>query len=254
MMAQMVVGQQGSMASWGLNVNSILSYHPTVSHDLFHRVANGTIRIKQGDIKNFTEDGVVFKDGFTISNLDAVVFCTGYHISFPFLDKDIIRCDEETNVVNLFKNIFPPDIPPTIAVIGLIQPLGAIMPIAELQARWCMQIFKGNKGLPSIEDMYEDINNYQQHLKKRYANRPRHTIQVDPWVYSDMIASYIGCLPSLSKNLDIIKLLLFSAIYPPQFRLNGTGAKPEVAKRMLKEFSKQETERPEMEASSHWDD
>lgn len=41
--------------------------------------------------------------------------------------------------------MFPPELErPTLAVIGLVQPLGAIMPISEMQARWATRVFKGN--------------------------------------------------------------------------------------------------------------
>ena len=47
------------------------------------------------------------------------------------------------NAVNLYKYAFPPDLQqPTLAVIGCVQPWGAINPIAELQCRWACQVFK----------------------------------------------------------------------------------------------------------------
>ena len=49
------------------------------------------------------------------------------------------------NKASLYKYVFPPDLERnTLAVIGLVQPLGAIMPISELQARWATRVFKGD--------------------------------------------------------------------------------------------------------------
>ena len=48
------------------------------------------------------------------------------------------------NKANLYKYMFPPGLErPTLVVIGLVQPLGAIMPISEMQARWATRVFKG---------------------------------------------------------------------------------------------------------------
>lgn len=48
------------------------------------------------------------------------------------------------NQISLYKFVFSPHLEkPTLAIIGLVQPLGAIMPIAELQARWATRVFKG---------------------------------------------------------------------------------------------------------------
>ena len=45
--------------------------------------------------------------------------------------------------VDLYKYVFPPDLShPTLAVIGCIQPLGAIMPISEMQCRLAAGVMK----------------------------------------------------------------------------------------------------------------
>ena len=50
------------------------------------------------------------------------------------------------NKATLYKYMFPPGLErPTLAVIGLVQPLGAIMPISEMQARWATRVFKGKQ-------------------------------------------------------------------------------------------------------------
>jgi len=72
------------------------------------------------------------------------VFATGYSFSFPFLASHVVSVSE--NKASLYKYVFPPELDrPTLAVIGLVQPLGAIMPIAEMQARWATRVFKGEQ-------------------------------------------------------------------------------------------------------------
>lgn len=95
----------------------------------------------KGNVKEFTETAAIFEDGTREDNIDAVIFATGYSFDFPFLE-DSVRVVK--NKISLYKRVFPPDLEkPTLAIIGLIQPLGAIMPISELQGRWATQVFKG---------------------------------------------------------------------------------------------------------------
>ena len=49
--------------------------------------------------------------------------------------------------VTLYKYVFPPDLPhPTLAIVGLVQPLGSLMPIAEMQCRWISRVLSGKVG------------------------------------------------------------------------------------------------------------
>ncbi|KAM4797773.1 uncharacterized protein LOC144252432 isoform X2 [Urocitellus parryii] len=88
-----------------------------------------------------------------------------YSFAFPFLE-DSIKVVK--NMISLYKKVFPPNLEkPTLAIRGLIQPLGAIMPIAELQGCWASQVFKGLKKLPSQSEMMADISRTQEEMAKR---------------------------------------------------------------------------------------
>lgn len=125
---------------YGLKPNhSFLSQQPTFSDDLPNRIISGRIQIKP-DIKELSENGVHFVDG-TYKDADVLILATGYQIKFPFIPKSVI--DIRNNKVQLFKYMFPPDQKRnTLAVIGLVQPLGATMPISELQCRIATRVFK----------------------------------------------------------------------------------------------------------------
>ena len=71
-----------------------------------------------------------------------------------------------------------PDLP-GLFFIGLIQPLGAIMPIAELQSEWVADLIEGKVALPDRATMLRGIRRDQQAMRKRYVASKRHTIQVD---------------------------------------------------------------------------
>lgn len=48
--------------------------------------------------------------------------------------------------MGLYKLVMPPNLEhPTLAIVGFIHSDGAIMPQAEMQARWVTRVFKGEK-------------------------------------------------------------------------------------------------------------
>lgn len=89
---------------------------------------------------------------------------------------------------------------PTLAVLGLIQPQGAINPITELQARWAVRVFKGELKLPARSTMDEDIDGKIRRMSERYVESPRHTVQVDHVDFCNEIADQIGCRPDICKT------------------------------------------------------
>jgi len=114
--------------------------HVTINDELPNRIISGSVIIKS-NIRRITKTGVVFDDGSVEDNIDVIIYGTGYTFGFPYMEHEALKVVK--NQVNLFKYVFPPAIQPsTIAVIGCFQPLGAIMPISELQCRWALRVFK----------------------------------------------------------------------------------------------------------------
>lgn len=117
----------------------IYCQHPTVNDDLPNRIATGTIKVKP-NVTKFTPTGVQFTDGTEADDIDLVVMATGYVFGFPFLEKLV---DVKDNEVKLYKYMFPPNLKrQTLAIIGCFQPLGAIMPMSEMQCRLAARVFK----------------------------------------------------------------------------------------------------------------
>ena len=148
--------------------------HPTISADILNRVVHGKLDVKP-NIARLDGDRVHFVDGTSV-HADLVVFCTGYKISFPFFDPDLIAAPD--NQISLFKRVFHPD-HPDLAFLGLLQPLGAVMPIAEAQSRWLAEYLRGGYALPSPDAMRVDMRRDRERMAKRYVTSKRHTIQVD---------------------------------------------------------------------------
>uniref|UniRef100_A0A8D2ANC9 Flavin-containing monooxygenase 5 n=1 Tax=Sciurus vulgaris TaxID=55149 RepID=A0A8D2ANC9_SCIVU len=201
-----------------------LSQHPTVNDELPNRIISGLVKVK-GNVKEFTETAAIFEDGSREDDIDAVIFATGYSFAFPFLEDSV---QVVKNKISLYKKVFPPNLEkPTLAIIGLIQPLGAIMPIAELQGRWATQVFKGLKKLPSQSEMMADINKTQEEMAKRYVESQRHTIQGDYIDSMEEIADLVGVRPNLLSlaftDPKLALQLFLGPCTPVQFRLQGPG-------------------------------
>jgi dimethylaniline monooxygenase (N-oxide forming) len=161
----------------------ILSEHPTLSQDLLNLSARGLIKFK-GNIKRLEGKKVHFDDNST-EDFDTIVYATGYKISFPFFKKNLLDV-EESNNLNLYKKIIHPDLK-NLFFLAFIQPLGAIMPLAEIQSKWIVKIIKQKTLLPSPQEMQKSIEADQLAMQKRYKTSARHTIQVDFHPYMALI-------------------------------------------------------------------
>lgn len=181
--------------SYGLRPKHLpLSQHPMINDALPHRILTGLVVVKP-NVTQLTVDGVEFEDGSTVENVDIVIFCTGYDMRFPYLEIEEEILHE--NKVNLYKYVFPTFLKQhTLAVIGNIQPVGAVNPISELQARWACGVFGKKLKLPSKSDMESDVLLKREAMKKRYYSTKRQTVQV--------MCSYTYCIKVIIINLFII--------------------------------------------------
>jgi dimethylaniline monooxygenase (N-oxide forming) len=87
-------------------------------------------------------------------------------------------------VLGLYRRVFEPSIG-GLAFIGLLQPLGAIMPVAEAQSAWVCDHLAGRYALPPEHEMRAEIERERRRNEKRYVASKRHTMQVD---YDDYMA------------------------------------------------------------------
>ena len=187
---------RGSQESYGFPTpdTPILSQHPTVSADLLALIKDGQISVRR-DISRFAGAEVVFTDGER-TRADVVIYATGYRISYPFLEESLFAPD--VNKVALYKQVIPVDIA-GLFFVGLIQPVGALPPLVEQQARWVAQLLDGS-ALPSTGEMRAEIITESFQRSERYQDRPRHTIQVDYWPYLDAMRAMCDSNESRSSG------------------------------------------------------
>ncbi len=153
--------------------------HPTVSNEIHARLGSGDLLPKPA-IKALHGDEVEFEDG-SREQVDAILYCTGYNIRFPFLSADVI--DPKDNRVALYKRIFDARFA-NLYYVGLVQPLCALMPIAQMQARLVAAHINGDYRLPAQKDMEQSVANELEDMQTSYTQSTRHTIQIDCMEYT----------------------------------------------------------------------
>ncbi|XP_048214142.1 flavin-containing monooxygenase 5-like [Perognathus longimembris pacificus] len=209
--------------NYGLQAkHRFLSHQSTFGDDLPNHIITGRVLVKP-NVKEFTESSAIFEDG-TEENIDVVVFATGYTFSFPFLEDEATLNSQHS----LFKFVFPTHLEkPTLAFIGLLQPVGATIPTSELQSRWVVRVFAGLKKLPSESEMMANTNRRKQKMANQFVKSPRVVHRVQYIDYMDEIASEIGVKPNLLSLLFWDPKLAIEMFYGPctpyQFRLQGPG-------------------------------
>jgi cation diffusion facilitator CzcD-associated flavoprotein CzcO len=168
--------QFGSPTAYGLPRpdHRPLQAHPTVSQDLLSRIGHGDIVVKPA-IRELRGGIVAFEDG-SEERADAIVWCTGYRVSFPFFEPDFLAA--KNNSLPLWNRTILPGVN-NLFFVGLYQPLGSIMQPAELQGRIIGEYLLGRIAFPDDACMRRDMAREQRKMDRRYLKSRRHTMQVD---------------------------------------------------------------------------
>jgi dimethylaniline monooxygenase (N-oxide forming) len=153
--------------------------HPTISNEIHIRMGSGDV-IPKPNVVRFAGKTVHFADGTQVE-ADAVVYCTGYKISFPFLDKTTIEAKD--NDIALYQRIFDPQ-HPDLLFLALVQPLCAMMPIAEEQSKLMAAYLTGAYHTPSPDDMRKAMVAEHEYMKTKFTDSKRHTIEIDCQKYT----------------------------------------------------------------------
>jgi dimethylaniline monooxygenase (N-oxide forming) len=148
--------------------------HPTVSSDLFTMLGSGQVVAKPALVSRAGRR-VRFADD-SEEELDAIVYATGYKISFPFFADAFLAAPN--NELPLYLRIFHSQ-HQGLYFIGFCQPLGPIMPIAEAQAKLVAAHLAGEYCLPRSSIMERACADERARMRRRFGDSPRHTMQVD---------------------------------------------------------------------------
>jgi len=167
----------GEMSDYGLPKpdHKLFEAHPTVSSELLPRLGHGDITVKPNIERYPGGRNVRFVDG-SEEEIDLVVYCTGYKISFPFFEPKVLAALD--NRLPLFRRVVSVE-RPGLYFIGFIQPLGPIMPLAEAQSEWVADLLSGRATLPPAGEMKREIAKEERRQAKRFVASKRHTVEVD---------------------------------------------------------------------------
>jgi len=152
---------------------------------------------------------------------DVIIYCSGYKISFPFFEKDLVRIETQPYRVGLYKHVWPLDLP-GLVFLGIISANGSIHPVAEKQgktattpspsppspsfhtlhyssshsqrlqqqqlknqtktAEWYAKVANGKAKLPLREEMAADIEDWAEGIRKYKVTYRPLQISVDSYL------------------------------------------------------------------------
>ena len=148
------------------------------------------------------EPGRVHFEGGGSARVDSIVWCTGYHYSFPWLD---LGGDPAMGgpgpalggdcVEALYRHVFLPEHAPELSFVGVPFRV-APFPQFELQAAWVAACLAGRRSLPPEAEMRRRAVEELRTQRERFA-LPRHTHQLGglQWDYNDLLAEESGFPP-----------------------------------------------------------
>ena len=186
------LGWQRKVAQWGQPLTAgrpesfglptpnhkFFEAHPTQSVELPLRLGSGDV-VPKPDVARLDGHTVHFVDG-TSTDVDVIVLATGYNITFPFFDPDFLSAPD--NRFPLYKRMFKPGLDDLVFV-GFAQATPTLFPFVECQSRLLAAYAAGHYRLPPAAEMERVIVADEQRFIAHMVDRPRHTQQVDYFVY-----------------------------------------------------------------------
>uniref|UniRef100_A0A7S0RVR3 Flavin-containing monooxygenase n=1 Tax=Pyramimonas obovata TaxID=1411642 RepID=A0A7S0RVR3_9CHLO len=132
-------------------------------------------------------------DGSVLEGVDAIVYCTGYMYSFPFLSETGVISVEDNYVHPLYEQVFATKAP-TLSLIGI--PWKVIpFPQFELQSKWVARVLSGRAALPSDAEMEAAVAKFEEQLEPHGGTRLQrhaHMQGGEQFAYNERIAAACG--------------------------------------------------------------
>jgi dimethylaniline monooxygenase (N-oxide forming) len=203
----------------------------TKSDNFIAAIERGRCRIA-GAFVGFSPDGVVLAGGEKVP-ADVVLFATGFKATgYDFIDAEAVpACPSQ-----LWHLMYSSEHRERLVFIGFARPaIGAIPPIAEMQARYAAMVASGQRQLPDPDRMAGELAE-RRRARAASFDEPRIVTLVDWIPYMDELGDRIGCRARLRQVLLRPRLawrLATGTMLAAQYRLTGPGAAPELAERSL---------------------
>ena len=137
-------------------------------------------------VSALAEDAVAFADG-SIEPADAIIFATGYSISFPFLSGHTGR--GERFEFPLYRRILSPRAK-GLAFIGVVEPGPGLFEIVERQSQWLAAVISGRLPVPDDRSMWAAIDaGGERRSRRQFASTGSHTIFCNRHAYLRVLDS-----------------------------------------------------------------
>lgn len=114
----------------------------------------------------------VFDSGDVVSDIDVVIFCTGYLYSLPFLEEHLPGITDGTFVKDIYRQIFNVE-DPTLSFIALPKFI-VPMPLSEAQAAIVARVYSGRLELPDLDERKAA---YHKELAEKGPGKPFHSLK-----------------------------------------------------------------------------
>ncbi|XP_033755721.1 LOW QUALITY PROTEIN: dimethylaniline monooxygenase [N-oxide-forming] 1-like [Pecten maximus] len=141
-------------------------------------------------IKHVTEYTVVFENDEEVT-ADALVFCTGYRFSFPFLSPECrVKTDNE-RIVPLYKHLIHTEYP-SLSIVGILKKDCPFLSIYH-QVLFVIATLDGTVELPVREEMDADTDkDFRSRLERGKPDRHAHHMGTLQWQYYNEFADLAG--------------------------------------------------------------
>lgn len=153
------------------------------------------------EVREIFPMGAIYEDN-TRETLDAIIYCTGYHFTYPFLSKECRILMDDNWVKPLYKqiiNIYKP----TMCFIGLnfyVCPFS----LFDIQCRFFISYLSKNFTLPTEKAMLEELDDYMENrITQGFPKRHAHKLaDYQQTYYTDLAQTgHIKPLPNVLVKL-----------------------------------------------------
>ena len=148
----------------------------------------------------------VCTEGRSLEEVNHLIFCTGYLYHIPFLAKDCGVLVESKRIHPCYHHTINATYP-SMAFIGLnvrIIPF----PCFDLQVQWVTSIWRGDKRLPSRDEMVQQCcHDYRLRLERGMSTHHAHYMGALQWDFYEQLAAMGGVPPLDPKVKEIYDIV-----------------------------------------------
>ena len=213
------------MPSVPIEVSAFGGTTMVVRPEFYRLVRNGVIGSHQTEIREFTKAGVILQDGSRL-DVDIVIFATGWRTDYAFFDDKMLdKLNIEGDGYYLYRHMVHPELPSMIFLGCNATTFESILTY-NLQARWLVELIKGNHALSDGTVMHQEIEDMKAWKRKWMpSNHSRAAmISLHQLHYHDELLRDFGANPKRKKGFFAPLKELIDPYEPNDYRSIVSGA------------------------------